>query len=118
MMPTSRFRESTVSLETVRERILTLVTRFPECHIHVLDAAYRLTSPRSDASNVRMWEDQRGELVGFGVWQPAFKMLEYGFDPHAEVRPIAEDILDWAVDSFTTQAKQGEAPLTCWIKVL
>jgi ribosomal protein S18 acetylase RimI-like enzyme len=115
----TRFRVSTASLETQRERIQALVARFPECNIHVLDATYRLTSPtRTDSSCVRVWEDGAGHLVAFALWQSAFKMLDYGFDPNAQVRRIAADILDWAVAWFAQPARIGDSPSTCWVKVL
>src|SRR5437016_4111367 len=106
----TRFRAFTASTETQRERIQALVARFPERHIHVLDAMYRLTSPqRADSSGVRVCEDEDGQLVGFGVWQPAFKMLDYGFDPRAAVRRLADDILAWAVDWFMQRAGSNES---------
>lgn len=115
----TRFRASTASVETQRERIQALVARFPERHIHVLDAMYRLTSPvLVDSSGVRVWEEEGGHLVGFAIWHPAFKVLDYGFDPHAGGRRLADDVLEWAVDWFTEQAQRSHVPLTCWIKVL
>lgn len=79
---------------------------------------YRLTSPApSDSAGVRVWEDAAGELVGFGMWQPAFKMFDYGFDPRAGARRMADAILDWGVEWFTRRAADGRAE-TWWIKVL
>ena len=64
-----------------RDRIQSFVRAWPDQHIHVLDLAYRLASPGFATSEVALWENDRRELAAFAVWQPAFKMLDYGIDP-------------------------------------
>jgi mycothiol synthase len=114
-----QLRSRAAAADTERDRMQALVARFPDRHIHVIDAMYRLTSPTvGDASGAQVWEDAAGDLVGFGVWQPAFKMFDYGFDPRAGARRMADTILDWAVDWFARRASNNGPAETCWIKVL
>src|SRR2546425_4449192 len=87
-----------------RERIGTLVSSFPDRHLQVLDLMYRLTSPAFARNGVRLWEDEDGSLVGFAVWQPEFRMLDYGFDPRVGAGRMAELIVEWACASFLQDA--------------
>src|SRR4051794_25962367 len=64
-----------------RARIRRFVRSFPDQHIHVLDLSYRLASPAYASSSVALWETGQRELAGFAVWQPAFKMLDFGMHP-------------------------------------
>jgi ribosomal protein S18 acetylase RimI-like enzyme len=104
---------------TVRDRLLALVADFPDWHVHVIDAMYRLTSPAlDDPSSARVWQSAAGDIVGFGIWQPAFKMFDYGFHPHANREQVAATILDWGIEAFERRVREQPRPHTFWIKVL
>src|SRR5947208_9723069 len=101
-----------------QERIRALVSSFPDRHLQTLDLMYRLTSPAFARKGVRLWEDEDGNLVGFALWQPEFRMLDYGFDPGAGAGRMAELIVEWACTSFQPQPGLQSSDRTCWIKVL
>lgn len=98
-------------------RIEALVSAFPKHHIHVVDLMYRLTTPAfCNMESMALWEDESGDLSGYAAWQPAFRMLDYGFNPNAGTSRMAAAIVDWAVAWFASRAA-AESPETCWIKV-
>jgi ribosomal protein S18 acetylase RimI-like enzyme len=99
-----------------RDRIQALVHAFADRHIHVLDLGYRLASPAFDASDVALWETDRGELTAFAVWQPAFKMLDYGVDPRCDDARFVDAMIEWIDESFAARAK-ANGRTTCWIKI-
>jgi ribosomal protein S18 acetylase RimI-like enzyme len=75
-----------------------------------------LASPAYCASEVAVWETDREELAAFAVWQPAFKMLDYGIDPGHGVQQVGDRLIDWIESSFQ-QAATRSGPLTCWLNV-
>jgi len=81
----------------------------------VIDLPYRLASPAFLQQDVRLWEDEAGSLVGFAAWHPAFRMLDYGFDPR--VGQMADRVLDWVQEWFAARANQAGSPQTCWVKI-
>jgi ribosomal protein S18 acetylase RimI-like enzyme len=109
------FRVSTG--ESERDRIGAFVRALPDHHIHVLDLPYRLASPAYAAGETAVWESDRSELAAFAVWQPAFKMLDYGIDPAHDSGRLAEDVIDWIDISFEQRARADRASVACWLNV-
>jgi len=91
------------------------VAACPDRHLHVIDLPYRLGSPAFLHQEIRLWEDEAGNLAGFAVWHPAFRMLDYGFDPR--VGQMADRVLDWVQEWFAARANQAGSPQTCWVKI-
>jgi mycothiol synthase len=102
----------------VRDRIEALVRAFPEDHIHVVDMRYRLSAPAFADREVRWWEDERGALIAYAVWQPEFRTLDYGCDSGVAGKGLAASIVSWAVEWFEDRARSEGSNQTCWIKTL
>lgn len=100
-----------------RDRIHAFVRAFPDQHVHVLDLPYRLASPAYGSSDVALWETDQRDLAAFAVWQPAFKMLDYGLDPRHGVGELGDLLIDWIESWFGQRALARVGPLTCWLKV-
>src|SRR5580765_5994243 len=100
-----------------RDRIHAFVQASSDRQIHVLDLAYRLASPAYGSADVAVWETDRRELAAFAVWQPAFKMLDYGMDADHGVAQLGDHLVDWIESSFAQRAQAQAGPLTCWLKV-
>jgi ribosomal protein S18 acetylase RimI-like enzyme len=100
-----------------RERIQAFVQALPDQHIHVLDLPYRLASPAYAASETALWETDRGDLAAFAVWQPAFRMLDYGMDPSHDLVRLGEAVIEWTEAWFERRAQAGAESVTCWLKV-
>lgn len=100
-----------------RDRIHAFVRALSDRHIHVLDLPYRLASPAYGSSEAALWETDQRELAAFAVWQPAFKMLDYGMDPRHGVTQLGDGLIDWIESWFGQQAQARVGPLTCWLKV-
>ena len=75
--------------------MIDLVRRFPEDQIHLADLPYRFSSWAFDfLENIRLWEDEAGQLVAWSVLQPPFWMIDYAYHPdHSELQG---QILEWA----------------------
>jgi hypothetical protein len=102
----------------VRDRIKTLVRAFPDDHIHVVDMMYRLTVPDFANREMRWWEDARGALVAYAVWQPEFRTLDYGCDSRVAGTEMAARIVSSAEEWFTERARREGSTQMCWIKTL
>jgi ribosomal protein S18 acetylase RimI-like enzyme len=76
-----------------------------------------LASPAYGTSEVAVWETGRRQLAAFAVWQPAFKMLDYGLDARHGIGQLGENVVDWTESWFRQRAHLCGGPLTCWIKV-
>jgi ribosomal protein S18 acetylase RimI-like enzyme len=100
-----------------RDRIQAFVRARSDRHIHVLDLPYRLASPAYGSSEVALWETDQRELAAFAVWQPAFKMLDYGLDPGHAVARLGDGMIDWIESWFGQLAQARVGPSTCWLKV-
>lgn len=104
--------------ESLRERIDALVRAFPDDHIHVVDMRYRLSVPDFAGREVRWWEDERGALIAYAVWQPEFRTLDYGCDSRVAGYGFATGIVSWAAEWFQERARREGSNQTCWVKTL
>jgi mycothiol synthase len=89
-------------------RILQFTLQHPEQSFHVIDLPYRLCSPAAqDFDNVRIWVDEKGELIGFAVVQLPFSTVDYVVQPQFE--HLKDSMLQWATSRLEAVAKlRGE----------
>jgi ribosomal protein S18 acetylase RimI-like enzyme len=103
--------------EADRRRMHALALAFPDQTLHVADLPYRLcasplrTVPYDD---VALWEDEAGNLVGFGVIQYQM-MLDVAIDPRARDAGIEPRLLEWAVGRFERIAAGRSQRLPYWL---
>lgn len=97
------------SLSSTFDQIEKFTLRNPTVCFHVVDMPYRLCSPAAqDAANSRVWTDEQGEVIGFGVVQVPFSSLDWAAAPGHE--RLHEEIVAWGVASLNEVAQQrGES---------
>lgn len=79
-----------------RDRMLKLVLDNPAHHPHVIDLPYRLCSwAFEDPSNIGLWEDDRGALLGWVVMQAPFWTIDLATRHHAPPETLRVP-LSWA----------------------
>jgi ribosomal protein S18 acetylase RimI-like enzyme len=79
-----------------QQRMMALVRAQPQDHLHNIDLPYRFSSWAFDASdNIRLWEDQHGDLLAWAVLQTPFWAIDYAYHPAAP-DTIHSQILAWA----------------------
>ncbi len=134
--------------EADKKRMASLAQAFPANHLHTVDLPYRLSSWGLDTpENTRLWETEKGELMGWAVLQTPFWTIDYACHPEAASKlfaellawadPLAEEIIEspyghpaWYVNVFASQTEhirvleeagftdQGEMGEDSWSKVL
>lgn len=87
-------------------RMSELVFAHPDQNLHVVDLDYRLASwAVTDPQNVALWENERGELVGWAVCQRPFSALDYALRP--DFPDVEDAILLWGQTRWQTIAREN-----------
>jgi ribosomal protein S18 acetylase RimI-like enzyme len=90
-----------------------LVHAEPAANVHVVDLPYRLSSwAFDDPENVRLWEDDRGELLAWAALQFPFWTIDYAYHPNAPAA-IHQEILTWA-DARARQPGKSSPARSMW----
>lgn len=77
------------------EAMAVLVRKFPAENLHVVDLPYRLSSWSFDfPENIRLWNDENGQLVAWAALQVPFWTVDYAV--HPEFGGLHPHILKWA----------------------
>jgi len=73
-----------------------LVRKFPAENIHVVDLPYRFSSWSFDyPENIRIWSDERGQLLAWAILQVPFWTIDYAIYPEFQ-HTLHAQILKWA----------------------
>jgi ribosomal protein S18 acetylase RimI-like enzyme len=108
----------TVADEADPRRMAALVHAFPADHLHVVDLPWRLTSPALETpANTRLWEDERGNLIGWAIWNQPFAVFDYALAPTAGAAGLEDHILAWAVKRGRAVGRQRGERLPYWVEV-
>jgi mycothiol synthase len=82
--------------EADKKSMTSLAQAFPASHLHTVDLPYRLSSWGLDApENTRLWETEKGELMGWAALQTPFWTIDYACHPAVEYALFPE-MLAWA----------------------
>lgn len=93
------------SNRNILEQILSFTAHFPDSTFHTADMPYRLCSPAAqDPANSRLWQDESGALLGFGVIQLPFSTLDWAVRPGSE--HIHQAIIAWGAERLEEVARQ------------
>jgi len=96
-------------------RILDLVRCQPlTCH-HVLDLAWRLSSPIiNEGQDAAFWEDEDGQVIGFAAWQYYWATLDFFILPSPQQKIVEQEIFAWADARFRERDEERGKPLPYW----
>ena len=90
-----------------------LARQFAEDNLHVIDLPYRFSSwALDDPDNVRLWFDERGELMAWAVFNTPFWTIDLACHPDAEAALFPE-ILAWT-DQRARQTLGTAHGHPCW----
>ncbi|MBT5875857.1 MAG: GNAT family N-acetyltransferase [Candidatus Latescibacteria bacterium] len=94
-------------------RMMELVHRAPEQHVHTVDLPYRLSSwAFEDTENTKLWEDANGDILAWAALQTPFWNVDIACASGASIRLYAE-ILDWA-EHRIHQMMETQFGRPCW----
>lgn len=98
-------------------RIAELVGTQPDRARHVVDLAWRLSSPAAQSgANAYLWQDPAGRAVGFVAWQPNWAALDFYVRPGRCRRAVEAAVFGWAERRYAElDAERGE-PLPYWVE--
>ncbi|HUN08631.1 MAG TPA: N-acetyltransferase [Aggregatilineales bacterium] len=91
---------------------LASIMQFTQAHsdrcTHVVDLPYRLCSPAAQhPDNARIWYDSQGHIIGFGLLQWQFSVLDWATaEPNESLK---RDIFDWALTRLHEERHQRGA---------
>ena len=90
-----------------------LARQFAENNLHVIDLPYRFSSwALDDPENVRLWFDERGQLLAWAVFNTPFWTIDYACHAEAE-SAVFPEILDWT-DQHANRILGTEHGHSCW----
>ena len=93
-------------------RILDLVRAMPLSCRHVIDLAWRLSSPAiNEGRDAVYWEDSAGQVVAFAAWQYYWATLDFFILPGAESQAIEMALFAWADARFRERDTERGWPL-------
>jgi mycothiol synthase len=87
------------------DKITEFTHRYPSACFHTIDMPYRLCSPAAqDPANCKLWMDESGEVLGFGLTQLPFSSLDWAVRPGNEA--LQTEIVAWGVERLQEIAHQ------------
>ncbi|MCX6379646.1 MAG: GNAT family N-acetyltransferase [Armatimonadetes bacterium] len=93
--------------------MLELVYLAPAEYLHTTDLPYRFASWAFDCpENIALWEDERGELLGWAVLQTPFWTIDYATHPNAP-NELRLRLLEWA-DARAEAIRDTASGHPCW----
>lgn len=82
----------------------------------LLDLPYRFCSPAlfdNPAQDTRRWEDERGTLLAYTIWQAPFVTLDHATHPQAPA-DLADEVIAWATARFASHGRERGVRLPYW----
>ncbi|HKV83081.1 MAG TPA: N-acetyltransferase [Ktedonobacterales bacterium] len=93
-----------------------LAQTHPDARRHVVDLPYRLRAPSAlDRENVRLWTNERAEVIGWAILQWEFWTLDYAILPGPTAATVAGNILLWAIEGTARRATSRGEPLRLFV---
>lgn len=90
------FTQRSFASEEDKYLMSALAQEHAENHLRVIDLPYRLSSwALDDSQNIRLWFDQKQQLMAWAVLQTPFWTIDYVCHPQAE-STLHPEILAWA----------------------
>lgn len=98
-------------------RIAHLLEGQPEASRHLIDQAWKLSSPAIQGGrDACLWEDKNGQLLAFAAWQLYWATLDLFVHPGPWQHAVENDIFAWAEKRFKELDEERGSPLPYWVE--
>jgi ribosomal protein S18 acetylase RimI-like enzyme len=98
------------SNESDKYLMYALALQYSGENFHVTDLPYRFSSwAFDDPDNIRLWFNQKGQLVAWAVLQAPFGTIDYAYHPKTKIN-LHPEIITWADKRARKLAKSAGGP--------